>query len=70
MGSPIACPRKSDPTKYIQAGFATIVYRIYERDPLNYDYLKGSLYDLTSKQESLNKLVSRLTGLVEEGKKI
>ncbi|XP_057335674.1 uncharacterized protein LOC130674376 [Microplitis mediator] len=67
LGSPIACPLKSDPTKYIQAGFATIVYEIYSQKPLYYEYMNGTLYDLSYGQESLNKLVTELTN--SRGKK-
>ncbi|XP_057336696.1 uncharacterized protein LOC130675181 [Microplitis mediator] len=69
VGSPIACPLKSDPTTYVQAGFATIVYKVYTRTPLKYEHLTGTLYDLSPRQESLNKLVTRLTNIIEEGKK-
>ncbi|XP_057335953.1 uncharacterized protein LOC130674598 [Microplitis mediator] len=69
LGSPIACPRKSDPTKYIQAGFATIVYEIHSQKPLDYNHINGTLYDLSSGQESLNKWITKFTNLIEEGKK-
>ncbi|XP_057336180.1 uncharacterized protein LOC130674782 [Microplitis mediator] len=69
LGSPIACPLKSDPTTYVQAGFATVVYEINSQEPLEYERLTGTLYDLSPRQESLNGLVTRLTNLMEEKKK-
>ncbi|XP_057335478.1 uncharacterized protein LOC130674226 [Microplitis mediator] len=58
LGSPVVCPLKSNPDQFIQAGFATNLYRLYLNettgDKKKYEHVKGNLVDFFPLQKEFH----------------